>query len=71
MMPFGQRKGDSSLVAPRAAGEQQVAPEGYKRPMEANVDSATVSHTGARAIRGVDDSIDTMHVTRAERVRDC
>jgi hypothetical protein len=41
MMPFGQRKGDSSLVAPRAAGEQQVAPEGYKRPMEANVDSAT------------------------------
>jgi type IV secretion system protein VirB10 len=41
MMPVGQRQADSSLVAARAAGEQQDASEGYKRPMEANVDSAT------------------------------
>jgi len=40
-MPFGQRKADGSLAAPRAAGGQQDAPESYKRPMEANVDSAT------------------------------
>ena len=40
MMAFNLRQGDSSLVAPRAAGEQQDTPEGYKRPMEANVDSA-------------------------------
>jgi len=41
MMPVSQRQADSSLVAGRAAGEQQDASEGYKRPMEANVDSAT------------------------------
>ena len=41
MMPVGQRQADSSLVAARAAGEQQDASEGYKRPMEANIDSAT------------------------------
>jgi type IV secretory pathway VirB10-like protein len=41
MVPVSQQQADSSLVAPRAAGEQQAAPEGYKRPMEANVDSAT------------------------------
>jgi type IV secretion system protein VirB10 len=40
MMPVSQRQADSSLVAARAAGEQQDASEGYKRPMEANVDSA-------------------------------
>jgi type IV secretion system protein VirB10 len=41
MMPVSQRQTDSSLVSARAAGEQQDASEGYKRPMEANVDSAT------------------------------
>jgi type IV secretion system protein VirB10 len=41
MVPVSQQQADSSLVPPRAAGEQQAAPEGYKRPMEANVDSAT------------------------------
>jgi type IV secretion system protein VirB10 len=41
LMPVSQRQADSSLVAARAAGEQQDASEGYKRPMEANVDSAT------------------------------
>ena len=41
MMPVSPRQADSSLVAARAAGEQQDASEGYKRPMEANVDSAT------------------------------
>src|ERR1017187_3210980 len=41
LMPVSQRQADSSLVAARAAGEQQDAPEGYKRPLEANVDSAT------------------------------
>ena len=40
MVPVSQQQADSSLVSPRAAGEQQAAPEGYKRPMEANVDSA-------------------------------
>ena len=40
MVPVSQQQADSSLVPPRAAGEQQAAPEGYKRPMEANVDSA-------------------------------
>ena len=40
-VPVRQQQADSSLVPPRAAGEQQAAPEGYKRPMEANVDSAT------------------------------
>jgi type IV secretory pathway VirB10-like protein len=41
MMPASQRQADSSLVAARAGGDQQDAPEGYKRPLEANVDSAT------------------------------
>ena len=41
MMPASQRQADSSLVAARAAGDQQDASEGYKRPMEANIDSAT------------------------------
>jgi len=41
MMPASQRQAESSFVAARAAGEQQDASEGYKRPMEANVDSAT------------------------------
>ena len=41
MVPVSQQQADSSLVRPRAAGEQQAAPEGYNRPMEANVDSAT------------------------------
>jgi len=41
VMPVSQRQGDSSLVAARAAGDQQDASEGYKRPMEANIDSAT------------------------------
>jgi type IV secretion system protein TrbI len=36
-----KRQSDSSLVAPRAAGDQQEAPGGYKRPSEANIDSAT------------------------------
>jgi type IV secretion system protein VirB10 len=36
-----ERQSDSSLVAPRAAGDQQEAPGGYKRPSEANIDSAT------------------------------
>jgi type IV secretion system protein VirB10 len=39
-MPVSQQQGESSIVLPRAAGEQQAASEGYKRPMEANVDSA-------------------------------
>jgi type IV secretory pathway VirB10-like protein len=39
MTPAYQRQDDSSLSAPRAAGEQQDPPEGYRRPMEANVDS--------------------------------
>jgi type IV secretion system protein VirB10 len=41
MMPASQRQADGSLVAARAAGDQQEAPGGYKRPLEANVDSAT------------------------------
>ena len=39
--PSSQRQPDSTLVAPRAAGEQSEATEGYKRPVEANIDSAT------------------------------
>jgi type IV secretory pathway VirB10-like protein len=39
--PKGQRQVDSSLVPPRAAGDQQETPRGYKRPVEANIDSAT------------------------------
>jgi type IV secretion system protein VirB10 len=41
MVPVSQQQTDSSLVPPRAAVEQQAVQEGYKRPMEANVDSAT------------------------------
>jgi type IV secretion system protein VirB10 len=41
MTQANQRQPDSSLVAPRAAGEQPEAAEGYKRPVEANIDSAT------------------------------
>jgi type IV secretory pathway VirB10-like protein len=36
-----QRQTDSSLVAPRAPGYPSEAAEGYKRPVEANIDSAT------------------------------
>lgn len=36
-----QQKAESSLVPPHAAGEQPEANEGYKRPVEANIDSAT------------------------------
>ena len=40
-LPVNQRPDESSLVAPRAAGEQPSAtPAGYKRPMEADIDSA-------------------------------
>ena len=35
-----QRQENSSLVPPHAAGESQAAESGYKRPMEANIDSA-------------------------------
>ena len=41
MSPASQRPPDSSLVKPRAAGEQQYTTGGYKRPIEANLDSAT------------------------------
>jgi type IV secretory pathway VirB10-like protein len=41
MAPASQRQGDSSLVAPSTAGEQPESAEGYKRPVEANIDSAT------------------------------
>lgn len=41
MVPASQRQTDSSLVPPRAPGEQPQAAEGYKRPVEANLDSAT------------------------------
>lgn len=36
-----QQTADSSLVAPRSPGEQAEAAGGYKRPVEANIDSAT------------------------------
>jgi type IV secretory pathway VirB10-like protein len=35
-----QRQADGSLVTPQDAGEQQEASGGYKRPLEANIDSA-------------------------------
>ncbi|WP_158791425.1 TrbI/VirB10 family protein [Granulicella sp. L60] len=41
MAPASQQQPGNSLVNPRAAGEQSAAPEGYKRPVEANIDSAT------------------------------
>jgi type IV secretory pathway VirB10-like protein len=36
-----ERQTNSSLVTPPAEGKQQETPGGYKRPLEANVDSAT------------------------------
>jgi type IV secretion system protein VirB10 len=40
-VPANQRQDESSLVAPRAAGEQSPpASESYKRPVEADIDSA-------------------------------
>jgi type IV secretory pathway VirB10-like protein len=36
----GQRQASSSLVTPAAEGKQEDTPGGYKRPIEANVDSA-------------------------------
>jgi type IV secretion system protein VirB10 len=39
-VPAGQRQEDSSLHPPSATGVSQEAAGGYKRPMEANVDSA-------------------------------
>jgi type IV secretion system protein VirB10 len=41
MAPASQRQGDSSLVAPSTAGERPESAESYKRPVEANIDSAT------------------------------
>jgi type IV secretion system protein VirB10 len=39
--PATQRQADTSLVDPRSAGNQSEAGAGYKRPMEADIDSAT------------------------------
>jgi type IV secretion system protein VirB10 len=36
-----QRQADSSFAAPRAPGDPPEAADGYKRPVEANIDSAT------------------------------
>jgi type IV secretory pathway VirB10-like protein len=36
-----QRQADGGMVTPRAAGAEPQANEGYKRPVEANIDSAT------------------------------
>ena len=41
LAPASQQQPGSSLVNPHSAGEQTVPPEGYKRPVEANIDSAT------------------------------
>ena len=41
MAPASQRQADNSLVAPRVPGEPPEAAESYKRPVEANIDSAT------------------------------
>jgi type IV secretory pathway VirB10-like protein len=41
MASASQQQSVGSLVNPRSAGEQPAAPEGYKRPVEANIDSAT------------------------------
>ncbi len=38
---INQRQPDSSLVAPWSTGEQPQTNESYKRPVEANIDSAT------------------------------
>lgn len=40
-VPPSQRQADSCLVAPRAPGDPPEAAQGYKRPTEANIDSAT------------------------------
>jgi type IV secretion system protein VirB10 len=40
MVTASQRQTDNSLVTPRAPGEQPETAEGYKRPVEANIDSA-------------------------------
>lgn len=40
-MPARQRQADSSLISPHAAGDEQQATESDKRPLEANIDSAT------------------------------
>lgn len=40
MVTTSQRQADNSLVTPRFPGEQPEAAEGYKRPVEANIDSA-------------------------------
>jgi type IV secretion system protein VirB10 len=40
MAAQSQRQENSNLVALRTAGESQTADSGYKRPMEANIDSA-------------------------------
>jgi len=39
--PANQRQADTNLVAPRGQGDPPEAAEGYKRPVEANIDSAT------------------------------
>jgi type IV secretion system protein VirB10 len=39
--PASARPADTSLVAPRTPGDPPEASEGYKRPVEANIDSAT------------------------------
>jgi type IV secretion system protein VirB10 len=36
-----ERQVNSSLVPPQTPGEPQASPGGYKRPLEANIDSAT------------------------------
>ena len=41
MTPASPRQPENSLGAPRPAEEQQAAAEGYKRPVEADIDSAT------------------------------
>jgi type IV secretion system protein VirB10 len=38
--PTAQRQQDTNLQSPRAAGDPPAAESGYKRPMEANIDSA-------------------------------
>ena len=35
-----ERQAKTSFINPRAEGEQEVSPGGYKRPLEANIDSA-------------------------------
>ena len=40
-MPARQHQADSSLISPRAPGDEQQATESERRPLEANIDSAT------------------------------